>query len=292
MPPAEVCAVISQHWVTPSICCSKQACSTRMAPMPSISVSSSRYVRAKTSSTSTAAASEPPSHIASCPAPRAACMHGRRFGTVPKSSWSRASSTMSYCGRRAFTTSPVRWALISTRSSSTSYAKDRAPSISPSMLMPTRADNKPPNYWPIVLTLKASLLAASCCRRATIPTPSSSRAATRSSFSLSWRPPCHELPRHPPENPIGRTQPISSGRAIDRQVCRLDQPLPGPRVCSPPRKHLPVQLRTQPVALCTLVGERSSHRQYFQGRPRRIDPARLRALPVHPATSAFCHHHQ
>src|SRR6202790_76827 len=65
---------------------------------------------------------------------------------------------MPYCGRRAFTTSPVRWALISTRSSSTNCAKDSAPSISPSMLMPTRADNKPPNYWPIVLTLKAFFL--------------------------------------------------------------------------------------------------------------------------------------
>ena len=54
------------------------------APMLSISASSSRCARANTSSTSTAAASALPSPIAFCPAPRAACMHGRRFGTAPR----------------------------------------------------------------------------------------------------------------------------------------------------------------------------------------------------------------
>src|ERR1700686_176077 len=173
---------------------------------------------------------------------------------------------MPYCGRRAFTTSPVRWALISTQSSSTNCAKDSAPSISPSMLMPTRADNKPPNYCPIVLTLKASLLAASCCHKTTIPTLSSSRAGMRSSSSLWWRPRSHELPRHPPENPTWRTQPVSSGRANDRPRHRLDQPLSGPRVCPPPREHLLVQLRPQPVALRALVGERPPYRRHLQGR--------------------------
>src|ERR1700691_56611 len=106
--------------------------------------------------------------------------------------------------------------------------------------MPTRADNKPPNYWPIVLTLKASLLAASCCHKTTIPTPSSFRVAMRYSCSLWWKPRSYELPRHPPENPTGRAQPVSSGRANDRSRHHLDQPLSGPRVCPPPRKHLPV----------------------------------------------------
>ena len=47
---------------------------------------------------------------------------------------------------------------------------------------------------------RVSLLAASSCPRATIPTPSSSRAAMHASSSLSWRLRSHEVPRHLPED--------------------------------------------------------------------------------------------
>ena len=66
-----------------------------------ISASSFLYAVVSTSSTSTAAASAPPSPIVSCPAARGDCMPGRRSATTRKSSWSRACSTMRCCGRRA-----------------------------------------------------------------------------------------------------------------------------------------------------------------------------------------------
>src|SRR5674476_117369 len=199
---------------------------------------------------------------------------------------------MPCCGRRAFTTSPVRWEPISTWTSFSSCAKVLAPSISPSISMKTRAASWPLSSWPGVLAHRASPPDASCCHRATIPTLSSFRVGTRDSFSLSWRPLSHEVPRDPSEGPIGRTQPDSGGGATYRPGSRMDQPLPGPRVCSPSCRQEPVQLRTQPAALRALVGERSSYRRHCQGGSHRIDPARLRALPVQPAACTFCHHHQ
>ena len=60
--------------------------------------------QANTSSTSTAAASALRSPIASYPGARAACMHGRKFATAPRWSWSKGCSTMPLCGRRDSTT--------------------------------------------------------------------------------------------------------------------------------------------------------------------------------------------
>jgi len=89
-----------------------------------------------------------------------------------------------------------------------------------------QSGSKPPSNWPIVLSRRVLPLAASSCQKDTIPTPSLFRAVTRTSFSLSWRPLCHELPRHPSENPIGRTQPVSSDRATVRRRVGWIKPLP------------------------------------------------------------------
>jgi|HubBroStandDraft_1064217.scaffolds.fasta_scaffold39868_2 predicted small integral membrane protein len=49
---------------------------------------------------------------------------------------------MRCCGRRVFTTSPVRWAPISTLTSFDSFATDHALFISPSMSMPIRVESE------------------------------------------------------------------------------------------------------------------------------------------------------
>src|ERR1700739_24540 len=167
-----------------------------------------------------------------------------------------------------------------------------APSISPSMWTPTRAVSKLQSSWPIVGTHTVSRPVASCCRSDTIPTPSSLRVATCASSSLWWRPRSHEVPCDLSEDLNGRTQSDSSGRAIQWSRCWMDQSLPGPRVCPPPRRQIPLQLCAQLAELRALVGERSSYRRDYCGGPHRIDSARLPALPVQPATSAFCFHHQ
>jgi hypothetical protein len=59
-----------------------------------------------------AAASALPSPIVSCPAARAACMHGKRCAIMTKSSWSKDYSTMARYGRPVFRTRPARWAPI------------------------------------------------------------------------------------------------------------------------------------------------------------------------------------
>ena len=57
----------------------------------------------------------------------------------------------------------------------------------------------------------------------------------------------------------GAHSPIQVVRAIHRQGRCVDQSVPRPRVCPPPRRQVPLQLRAQPVALRALVGERPSH---------------------------------
>ena len=61
---------------------------------------------------------------------------------------SKVCSTMPSCGRRAFTTSPARWAIISTYASIGNCATAREPSIWP--LMPTRTvvASRRRNRWP------------------------------------------------------------------------------------------------------------------------------------------------
>ena len=90
----------------------------------------------------------------------------------------------------------------------------------------------------------------------------------------------------------GAHSPIQVVEQSTGKGVAMDQSLPGPRVCPPPRRQVPLQLCAQPVALRALVGERSSYRRDLCGGPHRIDSARLPALPVQPATSAFCFHHQ
>ena len=107
---------------------------------------------------------------------------------------------MPCCGRRVFTTSPVRWVPISTRTSSTSCATAHAPFISPSMSMPTTAANKPRRAGS-ALGYKASTPAAFSCPQGHDPNSFSSRVVTRNSSSLSWRPLSHEVPRDLPARP-------------------------------------------------------------------------------------------
>ena len=67
----------------------------------------------------------------------------------------------------------------------------------------------------------------------------------------------------------------------------MDQSLPGPRLCPPPRKQLP-STATQTTCCTSCAGGRAFITPaIFPRQPYRIDPAQLRALPVQPATSAF-----
>jgi len=93
-------------------------------------------------------------------------------------------STMLHSGRRAFTTSPARWEPISTQISSSSYAKACATVYLAFDVDDNRSGQHAAEHWPIAFASRVLLLAASCCPTTTIPTPSLSRAATRSSFSL------------------------------------------------------------------------------------------------------------
>ena len=58
-----------------------------------------------------------------------------------------------------------------------------------------------------------------------------------------------------------RTKSGSRRRTDHRPRGRLDQSLSGSRVCAPPGGQEPAHLRSQPAALCPLVGEYPSHRR-------------------------------
>ena len=127
---------------------------------------------------STAAALVTPHHTGFCPATKAACMAGTSLGNALTSSWSKACSTSPSCGRRASTTSPVRWEAISMHVNFASCAIAPARSTWPSIPTPIKAGNVPHGRSRSASGLKESTLCVSPCRRDTIRTASSSRAAT------------------------------------------------------------------------------------------------------------------
>jgi 5S rRNA maturation endonuclease (ribonuclease M5) len=138
---------------------------------------------------------------------------------------------------------------------------------------------------------EASRFASSACRRGTIPTASSRKAATRASSKHCWRPPCHEIPRRSPAHHQSSTQPVPHRRANHRPRGRLDQPLSGsgmPPPCSPAH---PPQLRSSLTALSPLVGKCSPQPCDLCGQAHGFDPAGLRTLPIRPPTRIFRLHH-
>src|SRR5271166_5731254 len=97
---------------------------------------------------------------------------------------------------------------------------------------------------------------------ATIRTPSSSRAVMRDSSNLSWRLLNHEVLCDLPADLARRTKSGSCRRAEHWPGSRLDQSLPGSRICSPPGEHQPAHLRSQLASLCPLVARRQSARLF------------------------------
>src|SRR6266513_4734626 len=187
---------------------------------------------------------------------------------------------MPCCGKRGFATSPARWARISTLTSFVSCAIARARSFSPSMSMPTVAANKPHSSSHSVSARKASPLAVCSCPKATIQTPSSSTVVTHDSSKLFSGLPSREVPPDPAADLPYRPDSVSCRRADHRPRGWLDQSLLGSRICSSLGGYEPVHLRLQPAALCSLVGERSSHRRHSGRRPNRVHAPGLCEISV------------
>ena len=126
----------------------------------------------------------------------------------------------------------VRWVLISTRSSSTSYVTGRAPSISFPDDDANQSGPKQAAKHLVHFTLAEHGIPA---RRVPLPVRrgqrsqllSPSSAEMRVSSSLFWRPHRHEVPRDLYQDCSGSTQPLSRSGAGLGPRGRLDQPLSG-----------------------------------------------------------------
>src|SRR6202008_101649 len=164
--------------------------------------------------------------------------------------------------------------------------------ISPSTTMPTAAASKPCSDWLSVSERKASPLAVCSCPKATIRTPSSSRAVMPDSSKLSLRLPSHEVPPGPSADLPQRTKSDSRRRANYRPRGWLDQSLLGSRIRSPLGKHEPARIRLQSAAFRPLVGECLSHRRPSGRGPERVHAPGICALPVQPTASACSFWHQ
>jgi DNA primase len=104
------------------------------------------------------------------------------------------------------------------------------------------------------------------------------------SSSLFWRPLSHEVPRDLVRKlHRAHTARIKWSSNTGRGVGWINRYLDREYVRRLADKSL--RIYAQPAALRALVGEHSSHRRYLLGGPYRIDPARLSAVPVQPATA-------
>jgi DNA primase len=111
-------------------------------------------------------------------------------------------------------------------------------------------------------------------------------------FQCLLGPLSHEVPHRLPADIPQRTKSGPRCRTVHGRGDRLGQSLSGQRVRPPPNRQDTAHLRSQPAALCPLVGQCSSHRRRCRRRPYRIDVIGICAVPVQPTTSAVRFYHQ